>query len=615
MASSSSTSKLDENKLTELAQQYLKWDNSQEIATLLKEKNFKQLETRLGKRIAFGTAGLRGEMKAGFAFMNRLTVLQASQGLCAYLKQIYDKLEKKETTLSICIGYDGRHNSLEFAHITAAVFLSKGFKVYLFRRLVPTPFVPFCVLQRQAMGGIMITASHNPKQDNGYKVYWRNGAQIVSPHDKGIAQCIEENLEPWSLDTHLATVRGEGNPSDLLIDPTTDVPEAYYKMVAERYSFFLEKNAQRSSNFPIVFTPMHGVGNPWVQKVFDCFNLKQFIPVKEQMDPDPEFSTVQFPNPEEGAGALKLAIETAQRSNASLILANDPDSDRLAVAERNASTKQWKIFNGNEIGILLADWVFTQYMAHNDVSDRSKLLMMNTTVSSKMLKAMADKEGFHYEETLTGFKWIGSIAHRLVHEEGYHFLFGFEEAIGFLIGDICLDKDGVRAAAVFAEMANHYASLDSPKQLVDQLNALYEKYGYFETQNSYFFNYDPAVMYKIFEKMRGQDGKYTELIKAGAGRFKIKHVRDLMNGYDSQQPDNRAILPVSSSSPMTTFYFENGAVVTLRGSGTEPKLKYYSELSGSNKQQVSKELSELVQQAVIETFLQPEKNNLQSRKD
>jgi phosphomannomutase len=579
-------------EVQKLAAQWLKWDpnpdTKKEIQDLVDKSDEAELKKRLVNRISFGTAGLREAMKAGFAYMNDLTVIQASQGFATYL----EKTVPGSKDQGVVIGYDGRYNSQRYAQNSANIFLSKGFKVFLFNRMVATPHVSFGVVDRHAAAGIMVTASHNPKNDNGYKVYWSNSCQIVEPHDKGISECIMANLEPWQVESDLF------KKSPLCHDDTEEVLKHYFEKIQE-WCFHREDN--KASKMPIVYTPMHGVGLEYATRAFEAYGLPAFVPVKEQMHPDPDFPTVPFPNPEEGKGALKLSMAAADSSGAKVIIANDPDADRLAAAEKQPSG-EWKIFNGNELGIILADWAYTQYKTKHPNVDNSSLVVLNTTVSSKMLWAMAKAEGLHYEETLTGFKWLGNKAQDLA-KTGKKFLFAFEEAIGYMIGDMSLDKDGIRAAAAFAEMSVHYYMHDNT--LANRLKQLQEKYGYFASNNRYFFNYDPSKLAPIFDYMRN-GGKYFE----AAGRFKIKHIRDLTTpGYDTQQADKKPILPVSRGSQMITFFFENGAILTLRGSGTEPKIKYYSELQGTDVDATNKELAELVQ-AVIHDFLRPEANGL-----
>jgi phosphomannomutase len=339
--------------------------------------------------------------------------------------------------------------------------------VHLFRDDVPTPLVAFGVRHLKCAAGVMVTASHNPKEDNGYKVYWANSAQITAPHDAQIARAIEANFSIWdrmpddkAIDEH-----------PLCLDPTTDVCAAY--LAAARHWSFRTPQQNAAAQLRVVYTAMHGVGGQSVERIFDAFGLPPVIAVREQHDPDPDFTTVEFPNPEEANGcSLRLAMATADREGAPLILANDPDADRLAVAERQRDSGEWRILDGNEIALLLADWLWRNYTERHPEVDRAKIVMLNSTVSSKALAAMAAKEGFHYRETLTGFKWLGNLADELV-RAGYTFLFAYEVEIGFMIGDMSLDTDGVRAAPVFVEMANHL--YERGLTLSDHLDNLYHK--------------------------------------------------------------------------------------------------------------------------------------------
>lgn len=600
------------DKINNLINQWLKWDKNEitrkEIEQLKENNNEKELLVRLEERIQFGTAGLRGAMRAGFSCMNDLTVTQASQGLCEYVIETIEQSKSK----GIVIGYDGRHNSYIFAKITAATFKSKGFKVYLFSHIVPTPYVSFAVPNLKAAIGVMITASHNPKNDNGYKVYWETGCQINTPHDKGISKKIDENLEPWSnVDATSDIKYGNGDDGESMIDPLSVITELYNKNIKE-YSV---GSKIELANEPIVYTAMHGVGGVYAKKAFETFQLKPFIPVAQQIEPDAEFPTVTYPNPEEGKGALKLSIETAEANNSRLILANDPDADRLAVAEKLADGS-WKVFNGNEIGVLLADWAWTNRSTltkGGSTLENNKYLMINTAVSSAMLKTMSEKEGFIHQECLTGFKWIGNAAYNAINNnDGTTFLFGYEEAIGFQYGDVSFDKDGVRAAAIFAEFALSLYKKGSSVQ--DHLESMYKRYGYHISKNRYFFCYEPSKMVSIFNKIRN-DGKYlTKLGDDDDEQFTITRIRDLTTGYDNGYPDCKARLPVSSSTQMITFYFKNGGIATLRGSGTEPKLKYYVEMIGEVKSNVESTLTKAVE-LVINQLLKPIENQLEPPKD
>ncbi|KAK7575763.1 hypothetical protein V9T40_012049 [Parthenolecanium corni] len=579
---------------------------SEEFLQLLQECDEKKLKSMFLSRLEFGTAGLRGRMGAGFARMNDVVVIQAAQGLLAYVLKTFPDAKEK----GVLIGYDGRHLSKRFAELSAAVFLTSEVPVYLFSDLVPTPFVPFGINLFHVAVGIMVTASHNPKEDNGYKVYWENAAQIISPHDKGISTCIMENLEPRESSWNTSIISSH----KLLKDPLPRVLEAYLK---RRTDLVYDLKMNEDSNFSFTYTAMHGVGYKYVQEVFKALKLKPVVPVVEQVKPDPEFPTVKFPNPEEGKSALNLAFATAEKNNSNLILANDPDADRFAVAERLKDTKKWKIFTGNETGTLLGWWLLEDYKQKNpQKKDLSDVYFISSTVSSKILQTVAKVENMSFIETLTGFKWMGNVAHDLM-KEGKTVLFAFEESIGFMCDTECLDKDGVSAAAKMAELVIYLEK--SGLTINDKLNEIYAKYGQHLYASSYYFCYDPELITKIFNRIRtwnGESKKYPESI--GNGKFTISVIRDLTDGYDSSMPDNKPILPVSKSSQMITFTFDNGFICTIRTSGTEPKIKYYSELISSPKETDIEKLKSLLNEMVemvIEEFLQPKLNNLTPKSD
>ncbi|XP_067889104.1 glucose 1,6-bisphosphate synthase isoform X2 [Heterodontus francisci] len=577
-----------------------------EIEKLLHDGKKKELRDRLCCRMTFGTAGLRSAMGAGFSCINDLTIIQSTQGLLNYLEKCFTDLKQR----GVVIGYDTRGqetsscSSKRLAQLTAAVFLGKDVPVYLFSTYVPTPFVPYAVKQLRVAAGVMITASHNPKQDNGYKVYWENGAQIGFPHDKRILESIEESLEPWqeSWNENLPDI------SPLRQDPLNEVCARYMEDL-KKLCFHRELNRKTSLKF--VHTSFHGVGHEYVQSAFKAFDFAPPIPVPEQKDPDPEFSTVKCPNPEEGECVLILAIQLAEKEDARVVLATDPDADRLAVAEQQEDGS-WKVFSGNELGALLGWWMFKCWKDRNsDLADVKNVYMLATTVSSKILQALAINEGFHFEETLPGFKWIGNRIDELLQSEK-EVLFAFEESIGFLCGTLMFDKDGVSAAVIVAEMATYLETRSLT--IADQLNSIYRMYGYHISKTSYFKCYDPATIKKIFDRLRnyGSENQYPHL----CGSFEILHVRDVTTGYDSSQPNKKSVLPISRSSQMITFTFLNGCVATLRVSGTEPKIKYYAEFCAppgqSDTAYLVEELNKLIE-AIINNFLEPEKNGLITR--
>lgn len=593
----------------------MQWDKNEktrnEIQSLVDAKDWSELKRRLLTRIAFGTAGLRGVMRAGFNSMNDLVIIQTAQGLSEYiLKQFPNPEDHKR---GVVFGYDGRHNSKRFAELSACILINRGIKVHLFSKMVPTPFVPFTVLQLKCLAGVVVTASHNPKEDNGYKVYWANGPQIIPPHDKGIQKCIEANLIPEdsSWDTSIL----EGN--SMLSDPFSEMSKLYYESLLKNVApQFLKSN--ETSDIRFVYTAMHGVGFPFIECAFEAAKLKPVLAVAEQCDPDPDFPTVKFPNPEEGKSSLELSIKKANAEGVTIILANDPDADRLACAEKDPINGTWKVFNGNELGALMGWWAIKNFKALDPKLDLTKCYTMASTVSSKILRSMGAIEGFKFEETLTGFKWMGNRSIELA-ETGNKVLFAFEEAIGFMFSTAVLDKDGISAAVHLATMACYLKATEGIT-LMEKLKAIYQQYGFHSNKSSYLFCYDPPTIKKIFSRIRsfdnGKPATYPESILNG--EFKIKHVRDLTNGVDTSEDDGKAKLPVSSSSEMITFTFENGLVVTLRTSGTEPKIKYYAEMCAKPEEkdweELGRQLNRMIE-AIVEELLQPKLNNLTPKED
>ncbi|KAK1175606.1 hypothetical protein AOXY_G278 [Acipenser oxyrinchus oxyrinchus] len=596
-----------EEKLDQAIKQWLKYDKnpktSEAVQQLVADGNVEELRVSFGLRMEFGTAGLRAAMGTGTSRMNDLTIIQTTQGFCSYLEKSFPDLKER----GVVIGFDARahppsgSSSIRFAKLAAAVFISHGVPVYLFSDITPTPFVPYTVTHLSLCAGIMVTASHNPKQDNGYKVYWANGAQIISPHDHGIASAIEENLEPWPQSWDETIIKD----SPLLKDPYADINRDYFQDI-QKHCFHREIN--KASKIKFVHTSVHGVGHKFVQSAFKAFDFAPPLAVAEQKDPDPEFSTVKYPNPEEGKGVLTLSFALADKEGAQVILANDPDADRLAVAEKQDSG-EWKVFSGNELGALLGWWIFICWKEQNtDPCALKDVYMLASTVSSKILRAIALKEGIHFEETLTGFKWMGNRGKQLL-DQKKTVLFAFEEAIGYMCSPVVLDKDGVSASAITAELCSYLAIRNMT--LSQQLKAIYEEYGYHITKASYFICHDSKTIKQLFERLRNFEGENT--YPKMCGSFEVSGVRDLTTGYDSSQADKKAVLPTSKSSQMITFTFSNGGVATMRTSGTEPKIKYYTELcappGNSDPEQLKTELSSLVD-AIVEHFFEPQKNSL-----
>uniref|UniRef100_A0A1A9WEI5 Phosphoglucomutase-2 n=1 Tax=Glossina brevipalpis TaxID=37001 RepID=A0A1A9WEI5_9MUSC len=607
-----------DTKLDKQIDLWLKWDRNpqtlNEIKQLLIKKDFAELSKRLLERLTFGTSGLRGYMRAGFDSMNDLVIIQTAQGLCEYIKQVYKAEDYKR---GIVLGFDCRYNSKRFAELSATVFVQNKIKALLFGCMVITPLVPFAILKKNCLAGVMVTASHNPKEDNGYKVYWGHGAQIISPHDKNIQNAILNNLEPkaisWETDILTRT--------ELLENPFEEIHEMYFNTLKAHIPlkyFEINQQQRQEGNIKFVYTAMHGVGWPFIKRAFLVAQLPNLVGVEEQINADPEFPTVKFPNPEEGKSSLDLSIKKAESEGINMILANDPDADRLAFAEKDNNTGIWKIFKGNELGALLGWWSITNYKALHPEVDMDKCYVIASTVSSKILLAIGKKEGLHFIETLTGFKWMGNLAIELMQKDK-HVLFAYEESIGFMFSTAVLDKDGVSAAAHLATMACYLNSVEC-LTLTEKLQQIYEEYGYHCTDSSYFFCDKPEVIQRILDRLRNFQmalpGTYPASILNG--EFCIKHIRDLTTGLDTAQPDCRAILPISSNSQMITFTFENGSIITLRASGTEPKIKYYAELSAKPEERDWAKLDATLDRMVkgfLDEFLQPSLNGLEPKAD
>lgn len=572
-----------------------------QVLDWLQEGKFEEIQNRLSgsNKLAFGTAGLRARMDPGYDRMNCLTVMQTTQGLAAYLES--QGMAKEGA--SVVIGFDGRHNSESFAHVTAAVMISRGLKVSLIERPSPTPFNPFWIVQTGAVCGIQITASHNPKADNGYKLYWSNGAQIVPPIDSAIAESIEKNREIAQrvfevLDPETCRLR-----SDKFVSKVADqVHEAYIKAVSEDVCRNAP-NVNKNSPIRFAYTAMHGVGYKPFKALFEAFGFdtkQRLSPVSAQIEIDPEFPTVKFPNPEE-KGALNLAISEANKNACDLVLANDPDADRFTCAERQKDGS-WYQFTGDELGLLFADWQMSQ-------SAQGGLLICSV-VSSRMMSELCKVRGiekFKFSDCLTGFKWIANESIRLRQANDIKHLLGYEEAIGYQVSGLVPDKDGLSAACAMAEFATFLRTEknQSLKERFEQIQR--EEIGFFATNNGYYIIEDPKITKAIFEDFRKSGMKKL-------GQFAIKSVRDVTNGIDSAlPPGGKSHLPSTPDAEMITIFFENGATVTVRASGTEPKVKYYSEMSSrESRQQAQASLSEVVE-AVKSDFYQPSKYSMREQ--
>ncbi|EYF03403.1 phospho-sugar mutase [Chondromyces apiculatus] len=509
------------------------------------------LHERFSGPLEFGTAGLRGLLGAGESRMNRAVARRTTAGLAAYLLDIFGN---EARTSGVAIGYDARRLSREMAEDTARVFISAGIPAYLATALCPTPITAFAVQHLGTIAGVMVTASHNPPAYNGYKVYWGNGAQIIPPHDTGIAAAI--HAAPPADEIPCAPVDEARARGDLRDFPPT-LERAYLDAIRA-----LSPRKDGDRTLPIVYTPLHGVGDRLVHQALAEAGFTRVVSVPEQAAPDGAFATVSFPNPEE-KGALDLALALAQREEAPLLLASDPDVDRLAAAVRRADGTYQQL-TGNQVGTLLGHYLLT---APSTASGEDRLVIA-TCVSSPQLGAIARALGVRYEETLTGFKWIANRALDLERDTGARFVFGYEEALGYCAGTVVRDKDGISAAVLLAELAAVLRA--EGLTLLDALDRIARTYGLFvSAQRNFTFpgTEGMALIDAAMDRLRRKPPRVIADVPVAA------HV-DVLEGLRVRSDGTQESLTLPSSNVLI-YELEGGSRVIARPSGTEPKIKFY----------------------------------------
>jgi phosphomannomutase len=514
----------------------------------------------LGERftgpLEFGTAGLRGVLGAGESRMNRAVVRRTTDGLARYLLREAPNAKER----GVVIGYDGRRLSRELAEDTAGVLASYGIVAFLSSRPCPTPLTAFAVTKLGAAAGVMVTASHNPPEYNGFKVYWDNGAQIIPPHDVGIAKEIES--APRANEVKLLSL-ADAVATNLVRDldhvpgETRSMEVCYLEAIAA----LSVANGKGDRALPIVYTPLHGVGFRLTSRALAAAGFTNVATVAEQQEPDGEFPTVRFPNPEE-KGALDLALALANKHGAALIVANDPDVDRLALAVRDASGKYVQL-TGNQVGVLLGHYLLTETTG----VDR---LVLASIVSSPMLGHIARAMGVHYGETLTGFKWIANRAMELEAKDKLRFVFGYEEALGYTAGDVVRDKDGIGAALIACELA---ATLKSEgKTLLNKLEELARSYGLFASAQK-------SMTLPGADGLAQIDAMMTRIRSAppsSVGGVAVLAFADYR--AQTRTKDGKTEKLELPPSNVLTFDLEGDVRIIARPSGTEPKIKFYFDL-------------------------------------
>ena len=534
--------------------------------------NENEIKDRFYKELEFGTAGLRGVIGAGTNRMNKYTVGRATQGLANFINKM------KISNPSVVISFDSRHMSKEFSEITALVLNANGIRVNLFDNLRPVPELSFAVRYLKATAGIMITASHNPPEYNGYKVYWSDGAQIILPVDKGI---IDEvlSIEDFSL---IKTMdKDEAISQGLLNYIGSEVDDAFINALKSS-CLNPEIIKKEANNVKIVYTPLHGAGNIPVQRILKELGFKNVYVVPEQEKPDGNFPTVSYPNPEDPK-AFELALKLAKKVDADVVLATDPDSDRLGVFSK-ISNGEYVSYTGNMSALLICEYELSQKRDKGILPNNGAIV--TTIVSSDLTKAIAQYYGAKVFETLTGFKWIGEKIREFEEKDSYKYLFGFEESYGCLIAPHARDKDGISAVMALCEATAYYKS--KGLSLWDQMIKIYEKYGYYkEGQISIVLKgADGAAEIKNkMSKMRANPPKELAGLDVLEVRDYQEHIVKKSNGEIFKTD-----LPTSN-----VLYYElsNNSWCCVRPSGTEPKIKFYMGVKGSTMQDAENQLAVL----------------------
>lgn len=568
-----------EETMEEYKKKYEEWLNNpcfdeetkKELESI--KDNEKEIEDRFYKELEFGTAGLRGVIGAGSNRMNKYTVGRATQGLANFI------LKEETQEKGVAISYDSRHMSKEFSEEAALCLNANGIKTYIFDELRPVPELSFTVRQLKCTAGIMITASHNPPEYNGYKVYWDDGAQIIPPKDKQIID--EVNKTEFSQIKKMN--KEDAIKAGLYIEIGKEIDD---KFVNTLKSLVLNPEVIKKvqDDIKIVYTPLHGAGNVPVQRVLKELGFTHVFVVPEQEKPDGDFPTVSYPNPED-KNAFKLALELAKRVNADVVLATDPDSDRLGVYSKD-DNGEYIAYTGNMSALLIAEYELSQKKEKGMLPDNGAFI--TTIVSSDMAKAIAKAYGLKVFETLTGFKWIGEKIRQFEEQHTYSYQFGFEESYGCLISPHARDKDGISAVMALCEATAYYKSKGIT--LWQQMLNIYKKYGFYkEGQISIVLKgADGAEQIKAkMEKMRANPPKSLAGHKVIEARDYKEHTIVKENGERSETD-----LPTSN-----VLYYDltDNAWCCVRPSGTEPKIKFYMGVRGESMEDADKRLEELTE--------------------
>ena len=561
-------------------EEYKKWCESDEFDEATKQEllaikdNEAEIEDRFYTELEFGTAGLRGVIGAGTNRMNKYTVGKATQGLANYI------VEKGVQDKGVAISYDSRKMSKEFSLQTALILCANGIKAYLFENLRPVPELSFAVRELGCTAGVMITASHNPPKYNGYKVYWDDGAQIVPPVDKDITakvRAIESFKEIKEISEEEAKQKG------LLTIIGTEMDDKYLD-VLKKSILNPEIVRKNGKDLKVVYTPLHGTGNTVVERLFKELGFENVYVVPEQKDPDGNFPTVDYPNPEDPK-AFKLALELAEKVDADVVLATDPDADRLGIFAKDVKTGKYETYTGNMSALLIAEYRISQMKEKGILP--SDGMLIKTIVSSNLADAIAKEYNLELIEVLTGFKNIGKVMKTAEENGDKTYVFGFEESYGCLIGDYARDKDGIAAVMALCEAAAYYR--EQGITLWDQMQNIYKKYGYYKETQVSIVKEGPQGAEEIKKMMT--DMRNTPVEKIGENRvLTFKDIdKDIMKNMITGEETTTG-LPKSN---VLYYELENDSWCCVRPSGTEPKIKFYMGVKGTSNEDADKKLDEL----------------------
>ena len=545
-------------QVTEKAEKWLSpaydAETQAEVKKMLENEDKTELIESFYKDLEFGTGGLRGIMGSGSNRMNIYTVGGATQGLSNYLNKNFKELKQ----ISVVVGHDCRNNSRKFAEISANIFSANGIKVYLFEALRPTPEISFAIRHLGCQSGIVITASHNPKEYNGYKAYWDDGAQVLAPHDTGIIEEVERI-------SSAAEIKFEGNP-DLIEIIGENIDSAFLDMV--KTVSIAPDVIKRHHDMKIVYTPIHGTGITLIPRALKSWGFTNVIDVPEQNVISGDFPTVKSPNPEEPA-ALSMAIAKAKEMDADLVMASDPDADRVGISCKN-DKREWVLINGNQTCMMYLYYILTQYRALGKITGNE--FCVKTIVTTELIKKIADKNNIEMLDCYTGFKWI---AREIRLNEGKKkYIGGGEESYGFLAEDFVRDKDAVSACCLIAEIAAW--AKDNGKTLYQLLQDIYVEYGFSKEKGISVVKKGKSGAEEIKQMMTNfRNNPPKEM--AGS---KIVLWKDFQTLKQTDAAGHVTDLVMPDTSNVLQYFTEDGSKVSVRPSGTEPKIKFYVEVQG-----------------------------------